>query len=187
MNDEEIRSTLEQIKAQVKAKPENAEKSDDEIDEMILDSFYKAYTEGKMTKEDLGGLAEMMGYEFTEEFDQDPEAANELNPEQGAEGEPNPAPEQGEGEGQPGATQEDLEAVRTMEPGESAEEFKEKVDEVKEGGHVADDDDKGEGEGEPAPASEPESESEDDDDDDEDDEDEERKKASELWKMNLNK
>ena len=164
MNDEETRSTLEQIKAQVKAKPENAEKSDDEIDEMILDAFYKAYTEGQMSKEDLGGLAQAMGYEFTEEFDQDPEAANELGGEQG---EGAPAPEAGTG-----ATQEDLEAVRTMEPGESAGEFKEKVDEVKEGGHVESDEEE----------EEEESESE-----SEDDENEERAKASELWKMNLNK
>ena len=179
MNPEEIRSTLEQIKAQVKAKPENAEKTDDEIDEMILESFYKAYTDGKMTKEDLGGLAEAMGYEFTEEFDQDPEAANELTPEQG-EGAA-PAPE-AEGEEGAGATQEDLEAVRTMEPGESAEEFQDKVEEVKDGGHVEGD----EGQGEPAPASEDEGNA-DGGADDEDDEDEERKKASELWKMNLNK
>ena len=178
MNPEEIRSTLEQIKAQVKAKPENAEKTDDEIDEMILESFYKAYTDGKMTKEDLGGLAEAMGYEFTEEFDQDPEAANELNPEQGEGGEPAPAPEA------EGATQEDLEAVRTMDEGESAEEFQDKVEEVKEGGHVDEDDDKPN----PAPASESEDEGNADGGaDDEDDEDEERKKASELWKMNLNK
>ena len=175
MNPEEIRSTLEQIKAQVKAKPENAEKSEDEIDEMILEAFYKAYTDGKMTKEDLGGLAEALGYEFTEEFDQDPEAANELAPDQGAD-DGEDAPEA------PGATQEDLEAVRTMEPGESAEEFKEKVEEVKEGGHVSDSE-------EPAnegqePASESESE---EDDEEEDDEEDERKKASELWKMNLNK
>lgn len=166
MNDEEIRSTLEQIKAQVKAKPENQNKSDDEIDEMILESFYKAYTDGKMTKEDLGGLAQALGYEFTEEFDQDPEAANEINPEA------NPAPE-GQPEGQ-GATEEDLEAVRTMEPGESAEEFKDKVEDVKEGEHINED------EGEPAPADEPES-------NPEDSEEDERKKASELWKMNLNK
>ena len=131
MNDEEIRSTLEQIKAQVKAKPENKDKSDDEIDELILESFYKAYTDGKMTKEDLGGLAQAMGYEFTEEFDQDPEAANEVNPGEGA-----------AEEGAPGATQEDLEAVRTMEPGESAEEFKEKVEDVKEGEHVAEEEPK---------------------------------------------
>ena len=170
MDNEEIRSTIEQIKAQVKAKPENKDKTDDEIDEMILESFYKAYTDGKMTKEDLGGLAEMMGYEFTEEFDQDPAAANEVNPEEGAPAEGG----EGEGDATPGATQEDLEEVRTMEPGESAEEFKEKVEDVKEGEHV----DEPAAEGEPAPAEDPE---------EEDDEDDERKKASELWKMNLNK
>ena len=173
MNPEEIRSTLEQIKAQVKAKPENAQKTDDEIDEMILESFYKAYTDGKMTKEDLGGLAEAMGYEFTEEFDQDPQAANELGGDEGAA----PAPEAD------GATQEDLEAVRTMDEGESAEEFKDKVEEVKEGGHVDGDEDQGEP---AAPASEDEGNA-DDGADEEDDEDDERKKASELWKMNLNK
>jgi len=172
MNDEEIRSTLEQIKAQVKAKPENQNKSDDEIDEMLLEAFYKAYTEGKMTKEDLGGLAQAMGYEFTEEFDQDPEAANEVNPEM-AGGEGAPAPE-----GQ-GATQEDLEAVRTMEPGESAEEFQEKVEDVKEGEHVEPEG----GESEEAPAEK----GEDEETEDEESEEDERKKASELWKMNLNK
>ena len=161
MNDEEIRSTLEQIKAQVKAKPENKDKTDDEIDEMILDSFYKAYTDGKMTKEDLGGLAQAMGYEFTEEFDQDPQAANEIGGGEGEEPVPNPAPA-GEGEG---ATQEDLEAVRTMEPGESTEEFKDKVEDVREGEHVEDKAEEG----------------------GEDNEEDERKKASELWKMNLNK
>ena len=173
MNPEEIRSTLEQIKAQVKAKPENAEKSDDEIDEMILDAFFKAYTEGQMTKEDLGGLAEAMGYEFTEDFDQDPNAAPEVGGE-------------GEGEATPGATQEDLEEVRTMDEGESAEEFKDKVEEVKEGGHVSGSEEPSD-QGEPAaPASEDEDDA-DDGADDEDDEDEERRKASELWKMNLNK
>lgn len=169
MNDEEIRSTIEQIKAQVKAKPENKDKTEDEIDEMILDAFFQAYTEGKMTKDDLGGLAEAMGYEFADEFDQDPAAAQEL----GGEG----APAGGEEPLGPGATQEDLEAVRTMEPGESAEEFQDKVEEVKEGGHVE------------AEAEEDKEEAEEGDDgeDDGDDEETERKKASELWKMNLNK
>jgi len=165
MDNEELRSTLEQIKAQVKAKPENKDKTEDEIDGMILDSFYKAYTQGQMTKEDLGGLAEAMGYEFTEDFDQDPEAAPEIAPEQG--GKEEPAPEEG------GSTAEDLENVRTMEPGQSAEEFQEKVEDVKEGEHVAPEE--GNGSEEAKEGEEEES------------EDDERKKASELWKMNLNK
>lgn len=165
MNDEELRSTLEQIKAQVKAKPENQDKTDDEIDEMILDSFYKAYTEGKMSKEDLGGLAEAMGYEFTEDFDQDPAAAPEI------------APEQAGAEGGEGLSEQNLEAVRTMEPGQSAEEFQEKVEDVKEGENVAPEDGGEESSEEEAEGGEEEEESEED----------ERKKASELWKMNLNK
>jgi len=168
MENEEIRSTLEQIKAQVKAKPENQDKTDDEIDGMILDSFYKAYTEGKMTKEDLGGLAEAMGYEFTEDFEQDPAAAPEVTPEQNA------AP----AEGGEGMSEENLEAVRTMEPGQSAEEFQEKVEDVKEGENVAPEE--GEGASEEPKADEGEGEKEDDEED-------EREKASELWKMNLNK
>ena len=36
------------IASYLKMKPENQDKTDDEIDEMILDSFYKAYTEGKI-------------------------------------------------------------------------------------------------------------------------------------------
>ena len=171
MNDEEIRSTLEQIKAQVKAKPENKDKSDDEIDEMILDAFLKAYTEGQMTKEDLGGLAEAMGYEFTEEFNNDAAAGNEANP----------APaEGGEGEPAPVTNQEQLEDVRTIEPGESTEEFKEKVEDVKEGNAP-------ESEPEPAPAPANNDDNADGNGEEEDSEEDERKKASELWKLNLNK
>lgn len=170
MENEEIRSTLEQIKAQVKAKPENKDKTEDEIDGMILDSFYKAYTEGKMTKEDLGGLAEAMGYEFTEDFEQDPAAAPEVNPEQNA------AP----AEGAEGMSEGNLEAVRTMEPGQSAEEFQEKVEDVKEGENVPPE--SGEGHSE-----EKEEVKTEEGEEEEESEDDERKKASELWKMNLNK
>ena len=168
MNDEELRSTIEQIKAQVKAKPENKDKTEDEIDEMILDAFFQAYTEGKITKDDLGGLAESMGYEFAEDFEQDPAAAQELG---GGENEPLG----------PGATKEDLEAVRTMEPGESAENFQEKVEDVREGEHVANQEE------EDAESSYSEDEEAEEGEDEEDDEETERRKASELWKMNLNK
>ena len=112
MNDEEIRSNIEQIKAQVKAKPENQGKSEDEIDELVLDSFFKAFTEGKLSKEDLENLAGAMGYEFSEEF-----AAEEQAP-----------TEQAEGEQPTEATEEDLQA--TLEPGEGKEELEEKLDNV---------------------------------------------------------
>ena len=154
MNDEEIRSTIEQIKAQVKAKPENKEKTDDEIDEMILESFFQAYTNGEMSKEDLGGLAQAMGYEFTEEFEKDEEAKPEL---EGGEEATLPTED---------LSKEDLEEVRTIEPGESKEEFKDKIEDVKEGKGVEDEEEVEE---------------------DEDDEEAQRKKASELWKMDLSK
>lgn len=115
MNDEEIRSNIEQIKAQVKAKPENQDKSEDEIDELVLDSFFKAFTEGKLSKEDLENLAGAMGYEFSEEF-----AAEEQAP-----------TEQAEGEQPTEATKEDLQA--TLEPGEGKEELEEKLDNVENG------------------------------------------------------
>lgn len=162
MNDEELRSTIEQVKAQVKAKPENAEKSEDEVDEMILDEFFKSYTEGKMSKEDLGAIADAMGYEFTEEFDNDPNAQENF--------EPGDADEALKPEGEapaaaPETTEEKLEDVKAIEPGESVDEFKEKLDDIKS----------------PAPENPAETPSE----GGEDDEDEERKKASELWKIDL--
>ena len=162
MNDEELRSTIEQIKAQVKAKPENKDKNDDEIDEIILDGFLKSYTEGEMTKEDLLGLAEMMGYEPDEGFEQDPEAPAEFKPEGEQGGE--------EGEAPAPAEETDLEATRTMEPGESKEEFQEKIEDVKEGNDIN------------------ESETEEEDETEEEgDEDAEREAASKLWKMDLSK
>ena len=118
MNDEEIRSNIEQIKAQVKAKPENQGKSEDEIDELVLDSFFKAFTEGKLSKEDLENLAGAMGYEFSEEFAAEEQAPT--NPTEGAE-------TSGQTEASE-ATKEDLQA--TLEPGEGKEELEEKLDNV---------------------------------------------------------
>lgn len=115
MNDEEIRSNIEQIKAQVKAKPENQGKSEDEIDELVLDSFFKAFTEGKLSKEDLENLAGAMGYEFSEEF-----AAEEQTPTEPTEGAEGAQPTE--------ATKEDLQA--TLDPGEGKEELEQKLDNV---------------------------------------------------------
>lgn len=184
MENEELRSTIEQIKAQVKAKPENKDKTDDEIDAMILDAFLKEYTEGGMTKEDLLGLAEEMGYEPTEEFlNEADNPAPGGEPAPGAEG-GNPAPEGGEG-GAPAPTAAEAEETKVIEPGQSPEEFKEKVDEIKEGGNPAPN---------PAPAAEGNEGGEpgngggeEPGDDEGDDEAAEREKASKLWNLNLNK
>lgn len=157
MNQEELQSTLEQVKAQVKAKPENKDKTEDEIDEIILDGFFKAYTDGKMSKEDLGGIAEVLGYEFTEEFEAEKEEPGKVE-----------------------ASEEDLQA--TMEPGESKEEFKEDLADLNadKDSKPADDD-----KDESNPAPEQEEVEEEEKEEDEEDEDGEREKASELWKMNL--
>lgn len=180
MENEELRSTIEQIKAQVKAKPENKDKTDDEIDALILDAFFQAFNNGEMEKDDLLGLAEIMGYEPEENF------LAELNGQGGApaptegEGAPaqegEPAPEGQGGEGAPAPTAAEAEETKVIEPGQSPAEFKEKIDEVKEGGTPSSES-APEGQGTPAPEGQSE----------EDDEDAERKKASELWKMNLNK
>jgi hypothetical protein len=159
MNDEEIRRTIEELKAQVKAKPENKDKSDDEIDEMILDGFFDAFKDGEMSREDLMAIAEAMGYEPTEEF------KNEEAPD------PIEAKEMGDGN----LDKKELEETKVMQPGESKEEFKEKVEDVK------DDADKKE-------ESEDESEEEESDEEEEfESEDEEREKASELFGVNLRK
>lgn len=151
MNDEELRMNVEEIKAQVKAKPENKDKSDDEIDEILLEGYFKAYTDGKLSKDDLENIIGSMGYEFTEEFKNEPEAKDEFSGEADAEG----------------MSKEELEDTRTIGEGESKEEFKEKIDEAKDE-EIEDDDDA-------------------EDDDEEMSEEDERKKASDLWKMNLNK
>lgn len=112
MNEEELRKTIEEIRAQLKAKPENKDKTEDEVDEEMLDGFFKSYTEGELSKEDLEAIAGAMGYEFTDEFENDPEAANEM--------EQSPAE---------GLSQEDLENTRTFGEGEeSKEEFKEEIE-----------------------------------------------------------
>lgn len=115
MNNEEIRSTVEQVKAQVKAKPENKDKTDDEIDEIVLDGFLEALDKGEMGKEDLLGIMDLMGYEPTEEFEA------ELN--KGVE------PELKED-----VTEEDLKGARTIgkeDDEDNAEDFKKNIEELK--------------------------------------------------------
>ena len=141
MTKEEISSTIEQVKAQIKAKPEYKDKTDNEIDEAILDNFFKDYTDGKLSKEDLGAIADAMGYEFTEDFDKEEEVKEEV-----------PAP---------GVTKTEAEDLKAMKPGETKEEFKEKVEEAKTSET-------------PAPA-------------EGDDEVKEREEASKLWGIDLTK
>ena len=65
MNEKEVMKTLNQIKKQLKEK--HSDKSDEEIDEMMLDAFFKAYCDNQMSREDLMALTIVMGYEVNEE------------------------------------------------------------------------------------------------------------------------
>ena len=65
MNEEEVMKTLNQIRKQLKEK--YSDKSDEEIDEMMLDAFFKAYCDNQMTREDLTALTVVMGYGINDE------------------------------------------------------------------------------------------------------------------------
>jgi len=67
-HNEEIYNVLMQIKAQLKEKPENKGKSDEEIDKIMLDGFLKAFDNGEIDKDSLLGIMDLMGYEPTKEF-----------------------------------------------------------------------------------------------------------------------
>lgn len=67
-HNEVILNTINEIRRQLKAKKENKEKSDDEIDRIILDGFLKAFDEGEIDKESFLGIMDLMGYEPTKEF-----------------------------------------------------------------------------------------------------------------------
>lgn len=60
MNEEQINSLIEQLRASGMD------------DEKIMDVFFKTFQEGKMDREDLETLANVLGYELTDEFKNDP-------------------------------------------------------------------------------------------------------------------
>lgn len=65
MTDEELQQTLTGIREMYKE--QFPKKSDDEIDQMILDSFFRAFCEGKLDRESLCALTVAMGYEPDED------------------------------------------------------------------------------------------------------------------------
>lgn len=81
-------------------------------DEEILDVFYATFKKGKMDRKDLETLADSLGYELDDDFKEDK----------------TPDPIEG---GEPDITKEEAEDLKEIKPGESKEEFKEKVDEAK--------------------------------------------------------
>lgn len=102
MDNEKIQSLIEQLKGVGLS------------DEEILDVFYAAFEKGKMDRKDLETLADSLGYELDDDF------KNEKAPDPIAEG----------GEGGD-ITKTEAEDLKEIKPGESKEEFKEKVDEAK--------------------------------------------------------
>ena len=60
MNEEQINSLIEQLRASGMD------------DEKIMDVFFKTFQEGKMDRKDLETLANVLGYELTDEFKNDP-------------------------------------------------------------------------------------------------------------------
>ena len=65
MNEKQIRLMLKNLKAYYKK--HNPNKTETEIEEMILDLFFKMYCEDKMDREDLTTLTEVMGYQVKDD------------------------------------------------------------------------------------------------------------------------
>ena len=102
MNNEEIQALM--------AKLQEAGLSPEDIADGIL---WPLFRDGKMSKEDLATLCSSIGLELDEEFEND----------KGPEGDA-PAADGG-------VTKEEAEDLKEIKPGESKEEFKEKVEEAK--------------------------------------------------------
>ena len=98
MNEEEIQSLIEQLKAQGLSEEE------------IMNVFYETFVQGKMDRKDLETLAEAMGYELTDDFKNEP------------------TPDPIEANGAEGMSKEELEAAKEIAPNETKEEFQEKLE-----------------------------------------------------------
>ena len=100
MNNEEIQALMSQLK--------NAGLSEEDIANGVL---WPLFRDGKMSKEDLSTLCASIGLELDEEFENDK------------------GPEGGEGEAA-NITKEEAEAAKEIKPGETKEEFEEKVEDM---------------------------------------------------------
>ena len=108
MNNEEIQALMSQLK--------DAGLTEEDIADGIL---WPLFRDGKMSKEDLTTLCASIGLELDEDFDKDDTAA--------------PIEENG-GDKMvaPNITKEEAEEAKEIKPGESKEEFKDKIEESKE-------------------------------------------------------
>ena len=103
MDNEKIQSLVEQLKGVGLS------------DEEILDVFYATFQKGKMDRKDLETLADSLGYELDDDFKADK----------------TPDPIQQGGENPEDITKSEAEDLKQIQPGESKEEFKDKIDEAK--------------------------------------------------------
>ena len=162
MNEEQIKSLIEQLKAQGLTEDE------------IMDVFYQTFTEGKMDRKDLEVLTEAMGYELTDDFKEDS------------------TPDPIASEGAEGISEASAEDLKEIKPGETPEEFEAKIDEAKEEGIGEEEkpeepvaEEKGDEEEvkEEVEAEEKDVEADEDAGEDEESEDEEWEKAQKLFKI----
>lgn len=122
MNSQEMESLVKQLKAAGLN------------EEQIMETFFETFQDGKMDRADLEALAEFMGYELTDDFKADA----------------TPDPIAGGAEGEEGVSKSEAEELKEIKPGESKEEFQEKVEEA--GGEGEGEGNGGDnGEGNPAP------------------------------------
>ena len=68
MTEKELKQTIAAIKKAVTNKPENKGKTEEEIDKILLDGFFDAFVEGKLSKDDLCAIAVALGYEPQEDI-----------------------------------------------------------------------------------------------------------------------
>ena len=66
MNDKQINATIKQLKQQLSKMHKT--KTEEEIEEMILDMFFKAFCKEKISREDLTALTMVMGYEVNDDI-----------------------------------------------------------------------------------------------------------------------
>lgn len=149
MNSEEIQSLIEQLKAQGLS------------EEDIMEIFFQTFTEGKMDRKDLETLADAMGYELTDDFKNDET--------------PDPI-EEAPAEGLEGLTKEEVEDAKEIEPGETKEEFAEKL----EGDKESEDEEKP---AEPEEEVEEKAEEEVEEDDEGEEDDKDWEEAKKLFKL----
>lgn len=154
MDNDEILSLIDQLKAQGLE------------EEQIMEVFYDTFKDGKMDREDLETLASALGYELDDDFKNEP------------------TPDPIDSMGAEGVTEEAAEDLKEIKPGESAEDFKEKIEAAKEGEEPAptpEADEVEEVEEEEKVEDKPEDNSE--DKPSEEEEDDERKEAMKLFDL----